>query len=812
MKIQKIEIIKSLFPTNGAILDFFVKSLEIKQRDLKLYQRFVKEENISVDEFYKIFEIVLDSIFEVFEMLEYNQSYFKQVSINFLNYFTTVKRIIPTDHSVQKQLDFLIVMDIFIPFVVYLNNLNNKVTLENMLPTEQLSSLVIVFQMISKDFIDKNKTLYSYLYEILDDEKLISYDAIYKNINNWLNGKTIPTMEHINIISKLAKYTKNFTQLELKRVLLIAKVLQNLYIKSIEYFGNELTRLMIEHFKLMLKGIDYSLPLDEKIVSNYNFLYITSSRELFTIFLKDALNPDIYYYQNRLFEEIILEKYDFKRIFYKLHQKVFFNSIDTIYPIKYLQGKMRKSELKQLFYANDEYGDRLYEIFIKTDPSIKKEKQIELEIKKELDDIERVYEIDGDPYFNFLKARYFAQLGEIKLAEKHYLMALKDGKNAMGCYILDVIKEGLMVSSLTTREKKVNLLNAKNSFTKFYKEAYFYKVIDKKPEEVNTYLLLDLQKGFDLHFNNLFDGIKENKDFIISQNIGFCDNTKYKIDFNNANKIVKIFINDLSQLIYCVVNRDLESIEKLLFNGADVNYLKVNDNATALIIALQNYEMQEDYLFLKIAKLLIPKMDKKALNMKLEKKLENPLAIAIRLGLVEIVQLLLENGADVEKRVTTDNFTALFLVINCINLSKSKKVIEENSKFNIVHPLEYKDIRKKFETIFNMNGVFDNEQQISLEKFVNMTEICNDEILKLYKKNKENYVKIFSLIVEVSQNLNITVRHDITALIQATEHNEENLVIKLLEKGADKSLKTVIGHTAYDYALTNRNYRLMGLL
>ena len=812
MKMQKIEIIKSLFPTNGVILDFFVKSLEIKQRDLKLYQRFVKEENISVDEFYKTFEIVLDSIFEVFEMVESNQSYFKQVSINFLNYFTTVKRIIPTDYSVQKQLDFLIVMDIFIPFVVYLNDLNNKVTLENMLPKEQLSSLVIIFQIISEDFIDKNKTLYSCLYEILNEEKTISYDAIYKNINNWLNGKTIPTTEHINIISKLAKYTKNFTQLELQRILLIAKVLQNLYIKSIKYFGQELIILMIEHFKLMLKGIDYSLHLDEKIVSNYNFLYITSNKDLFAIFFKDALNPDIYYYQNHLFEEIILKKYNFKRIFHKLHQKVFFNSIDTIYPIKYLQGKMKKNELKQLFYANNEYGDRLYEIFIKTDPSIKKEKNIELEIKKELDDIERVYEIDGDPYFDFLKARYFAQLREIKLAEKHYLIALRNGKNAMGCYILDVIKEGLMVSSLTTREKKVNLLNAKNSFTKFYKEAYFYNIINKKPKEVKTYLLLDMQKLFNLHFNHLFDSIKENKDSIISKNIGYCDINKHKIDFNNTNKTVKIFINDLSQLTYCVVNRDLESIEKLLLNGADVNYLKVNDNATALMVALQNYEIEEDYLFLKIAKLLIPKMDKKALNMKLEKKLENPLAIAIRLGLIEIVQLLLDNDADVEKRVTTDNFTALFLVINCIKLSKSKKVIEENPKFNIVHPLEYKDIREKFENIFNINGVFNNEQQICLEEFVNMTETFNDEILRLYKKNKENYVKIFALIVKVSQNLNITVRHDITALINATEYNEESLVIKLLEKGADKSLKTIEGYTAYDYALTNRNYRLMELL
>ena len=62
--------------------------------------------------------------------------------------------------------------------------------------------------------------------------------------------------------------------------------------------------------------------------------------------------------------------------------------------------------------------------------------------------------------------------------------------------------------------------------------------------------------------------------------------------------------------------------------------------------------------------------------------------------------------------------------------------------------------------------------------------------------------------METTKNVNVPVKNNFTPLIFATQLNEELYVDKLLKKGADKTLETIYGHTALDYALQNNNKTL----
>lgn len=83
-----------------------------------------------------------------------------------------------------------------------------------------------------------------------------------------------------------------------------------------------------------------------------------------------------------------------------------------------------------------------------------------------------------------------------------------------------------------------------------------------------------------------------------------------------------------------------------------------------------------------------------------------------------------------------------------------------------------------------------------------------------YKENLYNYYKIFDLLVSKldKQGINAIQTNGFTPLIFAAQIDESNLVKKLLDKGADKSLKDDEGKTAYDYAKEKGKDELMRML
>jgi ankyrin repeat protein len=397
----------------------------------------------------------------------------------------------------------------------------------------------------------------------------------------------------------------------------------------------------------------------------------------------------------------------------------------------------------------------------------------------------------------------------------------------MGYHIKPVIKEGLFVSAQNTRKDQLDLVNAKSAFTKFYKEAYFYKLIDNLPDEINQYFLSDMKKQFDLYFKNLFPNVKKAKDKDIAKNLGIGiteERLKIKIDFDKPDKLIKEFYkNSMSQLMHCCSLGSYDYVKRLIKEGADINYTKPYDNYTALIATLEN---KVDDIKIDIAKYLIPKMSTETINQVLPKKRESALSYAIKKGLVDIVELLIKYGACMKTKVTLDEQIPIYLCLKCISTATKKNFYEvfsfDDKKFIKENPFESKDERKKMIKTHDFgSAVFDHEKEIMFDKMNNdpKHKLIKKAIMKEmpleflgYTSNSVNFYKIFDIIVENTKDIDIPHRHGITPLMFATELNEINLVKKLIDKGANIDFYNDENYKAYDYAKANQNQELMELL
>jgi len=816
-KVQKMKVLYAKYPTNGFILDYFVKSLEIEQKDddfRKIYQRFVKEEDISTYEYHDTLNtIVGDIVYKLSSDID-DREPFEDIIKEFFIYFNRVKTTNETLKCSQKQLDFIQVMDIFIPIIAFLPTDEKLNIFRELIPTYRNNSFLKLFEIVEYDLKSKEKNIRELLFDILDSKKHIGYDSINKNLDNWFNYQITPSMLHIEYISKLAQYTKSFTDKTLLTSLKYSKIIQYLYDKSVNYFGDELTDLLIEHYKFLSQKPQQA---EDKFLKRYNYIYRDLNSKLYKNILKSALTDNVV---NTNQIEIIKENRKHQNILYKIDEKTFFKNIDMLLPIKYFNSEIDTLYFSNLHETNSKYNSLLGSLYANTWVNQEKSKESEEEFLADLKKYTTLYNTEEDPYFAYVNARYYAQKREYKKATNFYLKALKYGKNCMGESLKLLLQEGLIVSAQDTRKNQVDLINAKSDFTKFYNEAYRYNLIQDLPREININFLSDMKKQFDIHFKNLFPDVKQAKNNFISPNFGFYDMDNIKIDYTKPDKLIRKGLpSPITQLMYCASRGNYKSVKKLIDSGADVNLLKASDNASALLMVLpvDNIPIVADSL--KVIRLLISRMSLHALNTKLVKRKDTALSRAIELGLVAIVKLLLQKGIDVENKCKIDDFTPLYFVITLIGLSRRDEIYQTNSKFNIEHPLDSKQCVSQLAkaNIFS-NAILDEDRESDLvnimnnpkiKEFIKKTETMQ---IKELKRNRENYYKIFDLILEAIPKVDVANKHNFTPLILATELNENELVEKLLAKGANVDWYNDKGFRAYDYAYVNHNTKLMELL
>ena len=120
---QKIKIEFSKHRTNGFILNFIIKSLErFQKNDSKTYQRFLNEDEISAQEYHDTQDTIISDIlftfFDSFKNKDYE--YYEKLINEFLTFYNLYKLNNETLDTSQKQLDFITIINVFIPFINHL--------------------------------------------------------------------------------------------------------------------------------------------------------------------------------------------------------------------------------------------------------------------------------------------------------------------------------------------------------------------------------------------------------------------------------------------------------------------------------------------------------------------------------------------------------------------------------------------------------------------------------------------------------------------------------------------------------------------
>lgn len=195
-----------------------------------------------------------------------------------------------------------------------------------------------------------------------------------------------------------------------------------------------------------------------------------------------------------------------------------------------------------------------------------------------------------------------------------------------------------------------------------------------------------------------------------------------------------------------------------------------------------------------------------------------PLISACKEGHQRIVELLLTNGADVNK---ADNYTGetpliaslhgrkqnrfslAFYLINCganINITQNS-----NSAFQETLLVLETDTEETIQEGFRLF-------QYLMENNVDKTVYNSKENVLTYATHYRNYNVVNFLLENDYCEVNEIDGNGSTALITAAKYNQIDIVSLLLDYGADKSFTDFAGKSAYDYATANGFVSIVELL
>lgn len=690
-----------------------------------------------------------------------------------------------------------------------------------------------------------------------------SDETLGKSVANWLNGSHKPNYESIQDISQIATYCENLSPAQISSLLHIAKLVDSFFNWAGKYFGKELCEVLIAHYRLMnVFGVLESRELLEQVLN-------TCASQAHGA--KNAFNILADYFAHNIFEICMLKNINqipqealknfAKQLGYRFHiaHKHYFEYIDFFVPSRafaptcgdkildceiYLQSCMQAlTNPKHIISLTEpqilELLDKSFESYAKAQGKLftacLPDKPLnEKAFEDGLEEVKSLNAYKNDPYLHFMQGRFYAHKARnshtkqkelLKLAQEHYLNALEYGKGVMGENYKKVVEEGMAVSANLTRQNTLDVNNAKAPLSKFYKSAYFLGLVSQVDDV--GYLVQDFRHKFTLLFHKDEQGIleqkrakKQEKKFaLLSPNHFKTDDETLKnlpIDFTKPDKMLTIYPNPISQLAHTCGILDVESSKRLIELGADVNWRK-DDGESVLIFALQSlgehYNEAQKQKALELCALLIPKMSQEALNTRPRKKKHTALSLAISLGLVEVVKLLLDSGADMDAH-TCDraNQSALYYCLQCITWAKD----------NVPNPSAAISAMSKEQIISASKGslsesIFDDETLRNAYARSNHPELWQAILAMITKGHKrflKEYYAIFDLLLESTSNVDNVEKecNGFTPLLFATEIGEVECVKKLLAKGANKEHKNSDGYNAYAIAEHFHHTELMSLL
>lgn len=296
------------------------------------------------------------------------------------------------------------------------------------------------------------------------------------------------------------------------------------------------------------------------------------------------------------------------------------------------------------------------------------------------------------------------------------------------------------------------------------------------------------------------------------------------LDLKKPNKKVKLNDNDklhidkkkqiTTQLIWNTLRKDLDAVNQLLQAGADINILSDNKES-ALLVALQHMNLTElhepDDRFYQTLKDL--EYAPKTIKAVTAKKHLFPLLSAVQTGRSDVVEHILNLGADVNQKGGSGHLDALTTCISLIGTIKNSKLLLNQFDMMTKEPETAIASMSDFEF-----SAFIRETQGSLG--LNRQQVTNHfaqsmkssdaiailkELSKVFKEQTQANYELFDLRetrkiakLLIDNGANSSARYDwsgidgYTPFLLACELNEAELVSHMLDNATEDSKDEII--------------------
>lgn len=279
----------------------------------------------------------------------------------------------------------------------------------------------------------------------------------------------------------------------------------------------------------------------------------------------------------------------------------------------------------------------------------------------------------------------------------------------------------------------------------------------------------------------------------------FLGASEVKPDYRYPNRTIKVgdtWQRAMPQLVWFAMNKDVEVCRNLIEKGADVN-VKSEVGDTPILMAVQELNVTEmpwkslnDDLFK-----LISSLDHtgEIINTRTQKKRLLPIISAVQTGRVDVVERILEMGADPNGRGLTDEQTALNVCIKLIHAIRNPTKFWETQNSMPITPEVLDSIRRHSSGLSGFS--LDHQQRYMHNtnndpQFVKIMNIVKDLYIKRLMENLtiDDLRKIASRLIQAGADVNAEHASPVkgyTPLMLAVEMDERAIFEQMLICGGD---------------------------
>ena len=545
---------KVQFPPKGFILDIIIQGLGVVLPNRKDIQRLNKDKINNPQKVDELIEQMLDETLSMFFTHEEKalSAKVKKALCSFFELYTELTLTYETHKTSQKQLDYLLLKDLFIPLAADMCAVIFKediLILKKFKPTTKKLPIPKILEWIKKRVPYQHEFRKTLEKKHFDEHPLDDESTMRNNLAGWMSGIVLPEVESINILVNYIQPdiidqddNKNF-----RNLFLFARLMQELYMSLSKKYEQEHIDTLVEHFYLLLEFYFHE-PKFPSPVSLEEFIY----KNYFDHINPNILNRNFYwddyflFITNTLYSPInkkLILKEGMKRngMLYNLDEETAFKYMKLFLPVSVLNGiedqsiitllmsdlakfveeqKEQSFDLKNPSKWNDvlllmsEDKEKIEYLMIYLFIILQANRNKTLPEQKEcltiFSFLENDFNInDNNPYLLMLKSRYFAYSGEPKKALIYCKKSIENGKRILGIHLKDMITEGFLLSAKC---------KSKSNYKKFYKQAMMIDLFKfgmlRVPANSSMYTLVDvpenitdyskLTEEYNRYFNNKF--------------------------------------------------------------------------------------------------------------------------------------------------------------------------------------------------------------------------------------------------------------------------------------------------------------------